>query len=76
MDHSPSQIVQKSMVIAPGIKIRKEEVKQTGSLSSSALGDPVATHIEIKREATDQGMLTFSSVLNHFLFFTCNHAKI
>ena len=64
--HSPSRIVQKSVVTAPGIIIEKEEVKQTGSPNSSAFGNPVATHIDVKREATDQGMLTFLSLQNIF----------
>ena len=42
------------------------EVKQTGSLSSPAFGNPIATSIQVKREATDQGILTFSSVQNIF----------
>ena len=57
--HLASQIVQKSVVTAPGINIKMEEVKQTGSLSSPAFGNPIAINIEVKREANDQGILTF-----------------
>ena len=54
--HSPSQMVKKSVVTAPGINIKMEEVKQIGSLSSTGFGNPDVISIEVKREATDQSM--------------------
>ena len=63
--HSPSQIVKKSAVTAPGIFIQNKEGRQAGRLSST-FGNPIATSIEVKREATDQGMLIFLSSKNIF----------
>ena len=51
---------------APGIIIQNQEVRQAGSLSSPAFGNPIVTSIEVKREATDQGMWTFLSSQNIF----------
>ena len=64
--HSPSQIVQELVGTAPGIIIKKEEVKQTESFNSSAFENPIATSTQVKREDTDQGILTFLSLQNIF----------
>ena len=55
--HSPS--IQKLVVTAPGINIQIKKERQAGSLSSPAFANTIATSNEVKREATDQGMLTF-----------------
>ena len=57
--HSPSQTIQKLVVTAPGINIQIKKERQAGSLSSPEFANTIATSNEVKREATDQGMLTF-----------------
>ena len=75
--HSLPQIVQKSPVAAPGIIIQNREGRQTASLSCPTFRNAIATNIEIKREATDQGMLTFLSVENVFsILFVINQNLI
>ena len=54
---------------ASGIIMQNTEVRQARSLSFLAFGNPDTTSIEVKREATDQGMWIFLSVKSIFHAF-------